>query len=130
MNKKVIDLNIGQLEIYNDRIAVITIIDRDIITKHDVEEVVRECNSNSSGNYVLLSNRIKDYSIDPIELYDVLSNEIRIKGAGIISYRESTRKLYPVEDTISDEISEHMLDLHLFNSIDEAFIWADEKLNM
>lgn len=128
MDKKVIELEIGILEVYDNSIAAITIDNRDIITKEAVKKVLKSCNKNCIGDYILLSNRKNSYSINPIELYEVLGNEERLLAAGVISYRNSTSKLYPVEGVISETVTTHNLDLHLFSTLDEGLLWAKKRI--
>lgn len=128
MDKKVIEMEIGTLEIYDNSIAAITINNRDVITKEDVQLVLKSCNNNCPGDYILLSNRKSSYSIDPINLYEILGNEKRLIAAGVISYRTSTAKLYPVEDEISEEVTAHNIDLHLFSTLDEGLLWAKKRI--
>lgn len=125
---KVICMSIGKLSIFYGNIAVIEIDSVDVVNIEDVRDVLVECGENIDGYYALISNRKKEYSIDPIALYSLLSSSNNLKCAGIVAYRQSTEKLYKMEKVIEEDVSSRKMPLEMFRSLEDAIRWASEKL--
>lgn len=127
-SKKVIKMNIGNLSIYEGHIAAIEIDSVDIVEIEDVKDVLIKCTENIDGNFALISNRKKEYSIDPISLYSLLNSCEQLKCAAIVAYRPATEKLYNVEKVIEEDVSSGDLPLEMFSSLESAVEWASEIL--
>lgn len=123
-----IDFNFGTLYIYEKNTCVIEIKEIDSVTGEQVQKVVDSCKEKVSGDFGLISNRVNPYSINPMELYQILSSCERLKCAAVVSYRESTKRLFPVEKIIEKDSSERLLPLEMFESLDLAIEWIQSSL--
>lgn len=121
-------MKIGDLSIYKGNIAAIEIGSVDLVTIEDVRDVLLECRRNIDGLYALISNRKKEYSIDPIALYSLLNSSENLKCAAIVAYRQSTKKLYSMEKIIEEDVSSRSLPLEMFTSLEDAIEWAAGEL--
>lgn len=123
------ELNIGTLTIYDNKVAVIEVKNTEIITKGDVILVIACSKMLIGTDFALISNRTHNYTIDPPELYSALMSESKLKCAAVVCYRPITEKLYSIEHEISDEISNKQFPLESFNSLEDAVNWSLDFLN-
>ena len=70
------------------------------------------------------SNRKNQYSTHTAGLYKILGSRERLKCIAIISYRESTKRLFDLEIEDKNIFKEDGLPLALFKELDEAVDWA------
>ena len=73
--------------------------------------------SEISGNYGLILNRKKDYSIVPVDVYEVLNSMERLKAIAVVLYNE-TSKLGIVTE-------QHLFKgaLAIFDNVEDARVW-------
>lgn len=121
---KEIELRIGRLSVYDNNACVIEVENVDLVGDQDVKSVVDGCEENVKGDYVLISNRTHSYSTNPLELFKILALSRRLKAAAIVSYRESTKKLFPVERIIEKEATNNTIPLEFFEDLDSALNWV------
>ncbi len=125
---KDIILNIGILSIYDNNACVIRVSNVDYISDNDVLSVVTNCEESVQGNYGLISDRTHSYSTNPLELFKILSHSNRLKCAAVVSHRDSTKRLYPVENTIKNEATHGGLPMEMFENLDSALDWVSNIL--
>lgn len=125
---KEIKLKIGTLSIYDNNACVIRISDVDYVSDSDVLSVVTNCEESVYGDYGLISDRTNSYSTNPLELFKILSHSSRLKCAAIVSHRDSTRRLFSVEDIIKNEATNGELPMKMFDILDSAIDWVGHVL--
>ncbi|WP_460231088.1 hypothetical protein [Aurantivibrio plasticivorans] len=74
------------------------------------------------GNYGILIDRVHDYSISPVELYEYLNSIENLKAIANVVYRENTKS--------SLATAERIFQGHFgyFSSVEEAHAWLNSVL--
>ncbi|MDH5766495.1 MAG: hypothetical protein OEZ38_10815 [Gammaproteobacteria bacterium] len=79
--------------------------------------------SEMPGNYGMIINRKADYSIVPVDVYNILNSLKKLKAIAIVVYNR--RNFLPVET----EKKLFKGRLEVFNSVQEAHQWVSQVLN-
>jgi len=72
------------------------------------------------GNYGMIIDREADYSIMPVEVFDVLNNIETLKAIAIVVHRDNSAVATNIDKLLSH------VPLEVFFSVDEAKNWLDQ----
>ncbi len=75
------------------------------------------------GDYGMIIDRKADYSIVPVDVYNILNNIEKLKAIAIVTYNK--KSYFP----ISIEQKLYKGKLEVFQSIQQAHEWIDQVLN-
>ena len=70
-----------------------------------------------SGDYGIIINRKKDYSVIPHEIYDVMNKRKRLRAVAMVAYRTETRLSAEIEKALYKGL------FKLFHNLSEATDW-------
>jgi len=73
--------------------------------------------SEISGNYGLIFNRKKDYSIVPVDVYEVLNSMDRLKAIAVVLYNETSKLGIVTEQHLFNGM------LAIFDNVEDARAW-------
>ncbi len=72
------------------------------------------------GNYGMIIDREEDYSITPVEVFEILNNIEKLKAIAIVVHRNSSAKATNIDKLFSK------IPLEVFFSVAEAKNWLDQ----
>ncbi len=75
-----------------------------------------------SGDYGMIVDRAGDYSLSPVEVFQVLNDLPRLKAIAIVVHRDSTKAIAQIDKSLSKK------PLQVFDNINNAQTWLNSHL--
>ena len=75
------------------------------------------------GDYGVIIDRIKDYSIAPVEVYDIMNRRQRLRAVALVAHRQTTVRSAEMERRLS------IKPLECFLNLEDAVSWIRTQVN-
>jgi hypothetical protein len=103
----------------NDHIVILCAHHGVSIDGDEAAAIIALLEKNLPGNYAIVINRVNDYSVAPVAVYQVLNNTSRLQGIAIVTYREISSTVSDIEKSLS------VKPLQVFSDLDAAETWLE-----
>ncbi len=88
----------------------------------DAKKIIGMIEQQLPGDYLLISDRVNDYSVSPVGVYKYLNSCQRLQAIGIVTYRTISNAVSAVEKSLSKK------PLQVFDNLDAALQWASNLM--
>ena len=120
---KYIDTDFIHISILDERTVLVEAIDGVEINLDKAKYANKLIENEMPGNYGMIINRKADYSIVPVDVYNILNSLRKLKAIALVVY--SKRSFLPVK-TEKNLFKEK---LEVFDSVREAHEWVSQVLS-
>lgn len=84
----------------------------------DAKNIIAQIEKRLPGDYVLIIDRVNEYSVAPVGVYKLLNSKPRLKAMAIVVYRSISDTVLKVEKSLCHK------PLQTFSDLDSAIEWT------
>ena len=107
----------------NDHVAIIESKEGAVIDKEATEKIIQSIEEELKKDYILVVNRIHEYSLQLPDVYAILNQHNPIKGLCIVLHREITKKLTELDKALYEG------PFLMTQDLEEALNWAKDNIS-
>jgi len=109
----------GTATIYNDQVALIRVKAGVDVVYDNALQVLSDIDRRMLGDYGIIIDRAEDYSLSPVEVYQICNSLERLKALAIVIYRPSSKPTTEIDRRL------FVGSLDVFADIDTAKRWIE-----
>jgi len=118
-----INLGVAVATVINERVVILRGKPGVEINRQTASSVLTGVEQLVPGEFGLIIDRKADYSVAPVETFDVLNNTPRLKAVAMVTYRPTTTSLAQLDQRL------YKGQLKIFNALDAAEAWINAFMN-